>query len=108
MQPVFLESPYAGDVEGNELYLNACLADCLARNEAPYASHGLYTRPGVLDDTKPEERSRGLAAGSAIRALFRKTVVYVDRGISSGMRSGIRESLSLEHEIEYRHILESE
>ncbi len=63
MRLVVVESPYAGDVERNLSYLRACLADCLRRNEAPIASHALYTQPGVLDDTKPEERKKGMMDG---------------------------------------------
>ena len=40
-----IESPYAGDVEGNLTYLRACLKDCVERGESPYASHGLLTQP---------------------------------------------------------------
>ena len=86
---VVLESPYAGDVEANLTYLRACMADCLRRGEAPYASHALYTQPGVLDDTIPAERRLGMLAGFAWGALAARCVVYVDRGISNGMREGI-------------------
>ena len=47
---VILESPYAGDVETNLRNARAAMRDCLLRGEAPYASHLLYTQPGVLDD----------------------------------------------------------
>jgi hypothetical protein len=66
MRLVVIESPYGRNVDGtvatpetierNVRYLRACMADCLRRDEAPIASHALYTQPGVLDDTKPEER----------------------------------------------------
>lgn len=51
---VIIESPYAGDVDANLTYLRACLRDCLLRGEAPFASHGLYAQPGVLDDAIPQ------------------------------------------------------
>jgi hypothetical protein len=88
MRLVVIESPYAGDVELNLRYLRACLADCLRRGEAPYASHGLYTQPGVLDDTDPEQRALGLAAGFAWRKGADATILYLDLGVSSGMRAG--------------------
>lgn len=62
---VVVESPYAGDVERNLRYLRAALRDCLLRGEAPYASHAIYTQPGVLDDDIPSERTRGIHAGLA-------------------------------------------
>jgi len=103
---VILESPYSGDVEGNDLYLNACLADSLSRGEAPFASHGLYTRHGVLDDTNANERAKGIAAGFAWRRCADKTVVYVDKGISEGMKQGILHAVRIRHKVEYRKILE--
>jgi hypothetical protein len=63
MRRVVLESPFAGDVEANLKYARECMADCLRRGEAPIASHLLYTQPGILDDTKPEERKLGMEAG---------------------------------------------
>jgi hypothetical protein len=101
---VIVESPYAGDVEANLTYLRACLRDCLLRGEAPIASHGLYTQPGVLDDTVPEERALGMRAGFAWRCRAAKTVVYTDRGISGGMRLGIEVAHDLDHPIEYREL----
>ncbi len=50
MEAVILESPYGGtpeEVERNVKYARACLRDCLLRGEAPFASHLLYTQPGV-------------------------------------------------------------
>ena len=104
MIPVVLESPYAGDVELNLAYLRACMRDCLARGEAPFASHGLYTQPGVLDDTKPEERALGIDAGFAWRPLASRTVVYVDLGITSGMQAGVRDAEWLRQPIEHREL----
>lgn len=47
MKRVVIESPFAGDVELNLRYLRACMHHCLKSGEAPYASHALYTQPGV-------------------------------------------------------------
>jgi hypothetical protein len=58
---VIIESPYAGDPDGNLAYARAALADSLARGEAPFASHLLY--PQVLDDMIPiSPRSTPIAA----------------------------------------------
>lgn len=87
MRRVVVETPYAGDVERNLRYLRACLRDCLHRGEAPIASHGLYTQPGVLDDDKPEERELGIAAGLAWLPVADVQVFYVDLGWSKGMKA---------------------
>lgn len=79
---VIVESPYAGDIEENLRYLRAAMRDCLLRGEAPFASHGLYTQPGVLRDEIPEEREHGITAGFAWRRVSCATVVYTDLGIS--------------------------
>jgi hypothetical protein len=60
MRRVVIESPYAGDVGLNLLYLRACLADSLSRGEAPYASHAIYTQPGA-----PRQPSVGHREGIA-------------------------------------------
>ena len=86
---VVLESPYAGDVPLNVAYARACLADSLARGEAPIASHLLYTQPGVLDDTDPEERARGMWAGHAWLPRAQAVVAYTDLGVSAGMLNGL-------------------
>ena len=36
---VYLESPYAGDVEKNIKYAILCMKDSLDRGEYPFASH---------------------------------------------------------------------
>ena len=87
--PVSVESPYAGDVEGNVAYAREAVADCLKRGEAPFASHLLYTQPGILDDEVPRERARGIEAGFEWRAVADATVVYIDRGITDGMHEEI-------------------
>lgn len=104
MRLVILESPYAGDVEANVAYARACMADCLRRGEAPLASHLLYTQPGVLDDDQPEERALGIAAGLAWGRCADATVVYVDRGISTGMAEGMRRADAEGRPVEQRSL----
>lgn len=90
LRTVVLESPYAGDVEANVAYARRAINDCLARGEAPIASHLLLTQPGILDDSKSYERSIGLDSGHAWIQAADTMVVYADRGISSGMLQAIR------------------
>lgn len=104
MRLVILESPYSGDVDANVAYARRCLHDCLARGEAPIASHLLFTQPGALDDNVPEERAAGIAAGLAWVLVADATVVYTDRGTSSGMRHGIAAAERAGKPVEYRSI----
>jgi hypothetical protein len=108
MRRVIVESPYAGDIEKNLRYVRACMADCLSRGEAPFASHALYTQPGVLRDEDPEERKLGIYAGFEWRAAADATVVYMDLGVSTGMRYGVDAADKLAHKqphaIEFREL----
>src|SRR5262245_43397342 len=89
MRRVILESPYAGDVDANVAYARRCVRDCLDRGEAPIASHLLFTQPDVLHDGVPEERELGIAAGLAWLDVADAMVLYVDRGVSDGMREAM-------------------
>lgn len=104
MRLVVLESPYAGDIEQNVKYARACIRDCLMRNEAPIASHLLFTQPGVLLDDVPEERKLGIAAGHAWIPQAAALVVYEDHGVSPGMRIGIDIARGLNVRVEYRSL----
>lgn len=104
MRLVIVESPYAGDVETNERYARAAMHDCLMRGEAPYASHLLYTQPGVLRDTNEVERAIGINAGFAWRQVAELTVVYTDLGISKGMQYGIDDAAKRGCPVEYRSL----
>jgi hypothetical protein len=106
MRLVIVESPYAGDVDDNVSYARAAIRDSLLRGEAPIASHLLYTQPGVLRDDVPEERARGIEAGLAWLRVADATVVYTDRGISSGMRKGINEANRAGRPVEYRSLIQ--
>ena len=85
---VVIESPYAGNVALNRAYLQEAILDCLERGESPYASHQMLT--DALDDLKPVERARGIAAGLYFRevligAVGAPAVYYTDLGWSVGM-----------------------
>lgn len=104
MRLVIIESPYAGDVERNLRYLRACMKDSLGRGEAPFAPHSMYTQVGVLDDNDPDERRLGIAAGFEWRFVAEATIVYMDLGISSGMREGIEHAEKLGYPVDYRKL----
>lgn len=103
-----IESPYAATetttAEEHAAYLRRCLADSLARGEAPYASHGLYTQTGVLDDTNPKEREQGITVGFHWGNKAAQVAVYTDYGISEGMKQGIQRAKTAKQPVVYRQI----
>jgi hypothetical protein len=101
---VLLESPYAGKVKQNIEYGQKCLADCLKRGESPQAPHLLYTQANVLDDNNPEERQLGIDAGHELLRVVDKVVVYIDKGISEGMKLGIERAKAANVPVELRSI----
>jgi hypothetical protein len=104
MPLVFIESPYAGDVETNIRFARACMRDSLIRGESPFAIHLLYTQEGILDDNVPEERDWGMEAGFAWGKHASKTVVYTNLGITPGMEIGINRAIQEGRKVEYREL----
>jgi hypothetical protein len=108
MRRVIVESPYKARWFWqrwlNRRYARRCLHDCLERGESPFASHLLYTQPGVLRDGDPVERDRGIRAGLAWGELADASVVYEDRGISAGMWFGIEAARTAGRPVEYRSL----
>lgn len=114
MRRVIIESPYKAKSRNwlvsiwqrwqNRLYARAALLDCLHRDEAPLASHLLY--PQVLDDAFDDERALGIAAGLEWTWKADAVVVYDDRGISSGMQTGIDQANAAMIPVEVRSLYE--
>lgn len=104
MRLVVLESPYAGDIEKNIAYARAAIKDCLRREEAPIASHLLFTQEGILDDKNPEQRKLGISAGHAWIHTADAVVVYIDYGLSPGMLAAIDVAHRYNIPIEYRKL----
>ena len=105
MKRVILESPYAGNTERNIEYARKCLRDSLERNEAPIASHLLYTQDGVLNDDVEEERMWGINAGLAWKEVADLHVFYVDFGMSGGMKYALEYASKNNINVEFRTIL---
>lgn len=102
-----IESPYAGTPEEileNEAYARHAVKDCLSKNEIPFASHILYTQPGVLDDTQSAQRRLGIEAGLIMGQLCQKTALYEDRGITLGMEEGVERAMSFGRSVEHRNL----
>lgn len=107
MRLVVIESPFAGELDRNRVYLDRCILDCLARGESPYASHRMLT--SALDDLVHAQRTYGIQAGFYWRRAASATIVYCDYGVSRGMQLGILDAQALdEHVIEYREIGKNE
>lgn len=108
MRRVVLESPYGSpdplEVEANVAYAKRCMLDCLARGDAPIASHLLWTQDGLLDDRNPEQRTAGIEAGLSWIPVADAGVFYVDRGASPGMRAAVDRYVTLGIPIEWRSL----
>lgn len=105
MRRVIIESPFAGNVWTrwrNRVYARKCLRDSCLRGEAPLASHLLYTQ--ALDDGDKHERRMGIEAGLIWGVVADATVVYIDRGISRGMVTGIERAAREGRAVEYRSL----
>ncbi|MEJ0020703.1 MAG: hypothetical protein WDN25_29975 [Acetobacteraceae bacterium] len=97
---VIVESPYRTPDPAAFLrhiaYARAALRDCLARGEAPFASHLLYTQPQVMharatwfDDGDNALRQVGIDAGLAWGSVGELCAVYGDLGVTLGMMQGV-------------------
>ena len=95
---------YAGNIARNVKYARACVADSVARGEAPFASHLIYTQPGILDDTDPDERRQGIEAGLEWGRFADLTAVYTDLGLSEGMRLGLGRANHDGRRVEFRNL----
>lgn len=115
MRRVILESPYAartpeglvcgaGDIDIHIAYARECMMICLGRGEAPFASHLLYTQPGVLRDEDPTQRRIGIHAGLMWGLVADATVVFTDFGVTRGMQAGIDHAKLQGRPVEYRNL----
>jgi hypothetical protein len=102
---VILCSPYAGDTERNVAYAKACMLDSISRNEAPLASHLLYTQ--MLDDRDHDQRAAGIDCEHSWLTVADKVVVYLDLdkgNVSSGMAKAMALADALRVPVERRHL----
>lgn len=105
MRPiVVIESPYAGDIDRNVAYARAAIRDSILRGEAPYASHLLYTQPGILRDEDAGERTMGIETGLNFHRVASLVAFYVDNGWSKGMRAAEALCFDAGTPIDYRTI----
>jgi hypothetical protein len=100
---VIVESPYAGGFQ-NVKYARECLRDCLDRGESPFASHLLYTQKGVLDDSIPSERRKGIDAAIGWLEVADYCAVYMDLGVTEGMMLGVIRAAKAGKEVRLRWV----
>lgn len=114
MKKVLIESPYAAQehvslprdeqVRRHLLYARAALRASLVAGEAPLASHLLYTQDNVLDDEIAVERALGIEAGLVWQPYAELVAVYIDYGVSPGMRQGIAAAHEAGVPVEFRRL----
>ena len=100
---VVVESPFAGGFS-NVRYGRECLRDCIDRGESPFAAHLLYAQKGLLNDSIPIERKKGLEAAAAWLEVADCVCVYMDLGITPGMVLGIVRAARIGKSIRLRWI----
>lgn len=90
---VSVESPFFHLEEAMQnkyiAYARKAMADCIQRGEVPFASHLIYTQPGILDDNVRAERERGFYCRGAMVMACHRLAVYTDFGISKGMQHAL-------------------
>ena len=99
---VIIESPYKGKVKQNLAYAKKCMFDSLMRGESPFASHLLYTQ--VLDDAIKKQRLMGMDRAFNWYKHADLMAIYIDKGISNGMKKGIAVAEKFGIEMVYRSL----
>lgn len=92
MKWIYICSPLRGDYEANTAAAVRYCREVAMEGAFPVAPH-IYC-PRFLDDTKPEERKRGMAIGTELLELCSELRVYGDY-ISEGMQAEIRRAEEL-------------
>jgi len=99
MKLVIIESPYAAaelnKLADNITYARRCISHSIFRGEAPFASHLLYTQPGILEDLNPNERALGILCGFEWGKCADIHAFYTDRGWSGGMIAAYQRAAQL-------------
>lgn len=84
---LYVCSPYRGEIRRNKEYARELTKAAINSGFAPVTVHLYLTE--VLDDNKPEERSRGMAAGQDILKQCSYILLGEKYGISEGMKEEI-------------------
>ena len=94
MKLVIIESPLSARsrqaIEENKRYAKECFRDSLMRGEAPFRISPFLRSAWTLNDLIPQERDLGMQAGFAWGSKAELVAIYTDKGISPGMKMGIK------------------
>lgn len=80
---VYICSPYRGETERNVEYARELTRAALDNGYVPITPHLYITQ--VVDDNKPQERERGMAAGKELLKHCKYILIGSRYGLSSGM-----------------------
>jgi hypothetical protein len=90
---VIIESPFKAETKVQQeihiQYARKAIRHSLNKGEFPFASHLLYTQPGIFNDEIIEERELGINANLEIIKRADLVAIYSDYGISEGMLKAI-------------------
>lgn len=112
---VIIESPYKPKdnvlnpvtaLQENLEYARRCMFHSIDMGESPFLSHLLYTQ--VLDDNRPEERATGMFLARSWYDVADMCAVYVDKGVSEGMKKGIEYARYVGLPVEERSLYEGD
>ena len=84
---IYVCSPYRGEIQRNKEYARELTRAAINSGFAPVTVHLYLTE--VLDDNKPQERSRGMEAGQDILERCGYILLGEKYGISDGMQKEI-------------------
>lgn len=99
MKWIYICSPLRGDYEANTAAAIRYCREVALEGDFPVAPH-IYC-PRFLDDTKPEERQRGVAIGLELLEKCDEVHVYGDH-ISDGMRTELNAASLLSIPVYYK------
>mgnify|MGYP000034032761 CR=1 FL=1 len=102
MTMTIIESPFAGDVPRNRIYALRCMNNALSRGEVPFAPHLLY--PQLLDDSKADERQKGIECGYKYWDFAQTIRFHLDYGWSPGMSEAFERAVERGYNIEVAYI----
>ena len=112
---VIIESPYKPKdnvlnpvtaLQENLEYARRCMSHSIGMGESPFPSHLLYTQ--VLDDNRPDERETGMFLARSWYDVADMCAVYVDKGVSEGMKKGIEYARYVGLPVEERSLYEGD
>jgi hypothetical protein len=101
--PVFVGSPYRGDISTNLAYADAIEDDCYSKGEVPFLPHKSKLTI-FYNDSDPIQRAKAIKSGLSVMDKFKYAVFYIDRGWSDGMLEEYTHAKNNGYEIQKRNL----